>query len=171
MGLLIALVAVCCLALFWQLAAAGTFPTIVVLWLVLGVLSAIAWLFGLLGLLRYRAVFHSLASPALIAVLLASVWFDIPETTGWWLSRAILEDQAADCVNPGHRTRLGVYVITYITSRDGGCLFYTQAGESNTGGFAYFSDAAAPPHLGAPPTHGIEYQTFAGQWYRFTEKS
>ncbi|MGO4614209.1 hypothetical protein AB4305_09120 [Nocardia sp. 2YAB30] len=169
MGLLAAFVAVSCLALFWQLAAEGTLPTIVVLWFVLGVLGMIALLFGLLGLLRYRAFFHSLISPLLIGILVVLVWFDIPETVGWRLSRAILEDQATDCANPGHRTRLGVYAITYITSRDGGCLFYTQAHESNSAGFAYFRDTATPPHIGPPATNGVRYETFEGHWYRFVE--
>jgi hypothetical protein len=169
MGLLTALVALCCAALFWQLAAEGTFPTLVVLWVVLGVLGGVAVLFGLLGLLRYRALFHSLASPVLIGVLVALTLYDVPEDTGWRLSRGILEDQAVGCAHPGHRSRLGVYTITFITPRDGGCLFYTQAGESNSEGFAYFRDPATPPHLGPPATNGIEYAAFDGQWYRFVD--
>ncbi|MBF6300184.1 hypothetical protein IU459_21940 [Nocardia amamiensis] len=169
MGLLTACIAVCCAALFWQLAAQGTFPTLVVLWVVLGVLGGIATLFGLLGMLRYRAYFYSLASPVLIAVLAGLTWYGIPQSTGWKLSRGILEDQAADCVNPGQRARLGLYTITFITPRDGGCLFYTQAGESNSEGFAYFRDPATPPHLGPPAIDGIEYAAFDRQWYRFVD--
>ncbi|QIS03687.1 hypothetical protein F5X71_16375 [Nocardia brasiliensis] len=116
MGLLTAVIVLCCLALFWQLAA-------------------------------------------------------VPEDTGWKLSRGILQEQAVDCANPGQRTRLGVYTITFVTRRDGGCLFYTQGGESNSKrGFAYFPDGA-PPHLGAPQSPGIGYEPFAGRWYRFTEES
>ncbi|MBF6227316.1 hypothetical protein [Nocardia abscessus] len=169
MGLLTALVVLCCAALFWQLAAEGTFPTLVVLWVVLGVLGGIAVLFGLLGLLRYRALFHSLASPVLIGVLVALTLYDVPEDTGWRLSRGILEDQAVDCAHSGHRTRLGVYTITFITPRDGGCLFYTQAGDQDSEGFAFFRDPATPPHLGPPATNGVEYSAFDGQWYRFVD--
>ncbi|WP_146250976.1 hypothetical protein [Nocardia tenerifensis] len=170
MGLLTALILLCCLALFWQLAAEGTFPLEVVLWLAIGVLGAVALLFGLVGLLRYRAFFYSLISPVIIGVFVVLVWQNVPETTGWKLSRDILQTQAADCANPGHRTRLGVYTITFITRRDGGCLFYTQGTETNSSrGFAYFPNAA-PPYIGTP-TSGIGYEPFHGNWYRFTEES
>ncbi|QBS45381.1 hypothetical protein DMB37_40195 [Nocardia sp. CS682] len=170
MGLLTALIVLCCLALFWQLAADGTFPVQVVLWSAIGVLGAVALLFALIGLFRYRSFFYSLIAPLVIGIFVALVWYDVPETTGWKLSRNILQNQATDCANPGHRTRLGVYTITYITRRDGGCLFYTQGEESNSAkGFAYFPDTA-PPYLGTP-TSGIGYETFQGNWYRFTEES
>lgn len=171
MGLLTAVIVLCCLALFWQLAAEGSFPTKVVLWLAIGVLGAIALLFGLFGLVRYRSYFYSLSTPVVLAVFGALVWYNVPEDTGWKLSRGILQEQAVDCANPGQRTRLGVYTITFVTRRDGGCLFYTQGGESNSQrGFAYFPDGA-PPHLGAPQSPGIGYEPFAGRWYRFTEES
>ncbi|MFE9578036.1 hypothetical protein ACFYO1_16740 [Nocardia sp. NPDC006044] len=170
MGLLTALIVLCCLILFWQLAAEGTFPIQVILWVAIGVLGMVALLFGLLGLFRYHSFFYSLIGLVVIVVFGALVWQNVPETTGWKLSRNILQNQAADCVNPGHRTRLGLYTITYITRRDGGCLFYTQGGESNSSrGFAYFPDAP-PPYIGTP-TSGIGYSTFHGNWYRFTEES
>ncbi|MFG1798491.1 hypothetical protein [Nocardia sp. NPDC049149] len=167
MSLLTALLLLCGLALFWQLAAEGTFPTKVVLWLAIGVLGTIAFLFGLFGLFRYRAIFYGLTTPVLLIAFGALVWFDVPEETGWQLSRGILENQATDCANPGQRTRLGVYTITFVTRRDGGCHFYTQAEDSHTTGFAYFPDAA-PPSATTPPT---TYERFQPHWYRFTEES
>lgn len=169
MGLLTALLVLCCLVLFWQLAAEGALPIKVILWLAIGVLGVVALLFGLLGVFRYRAFFYSVVAPLVIVVFGALVWYDVPESTGWKLSRDILQDQAVDCVNPGHRTRLGVYTITFITRRDGGCLFYTQGEESNSKGFAYFPDAE-PPYIGTPAA-GIGYEPFHGNWYRFSEES
>lgn len=170
MRLLALLVAVVGAVLFWQLGAEGAFPTIVVLWVVLGVVAGVAVLFGLFGIARYRAYLSALIVPVLLAVLGGLVWDNVPERVAWQLSHGILEDQAQACVNPGRSTRLGVYVISYVARRDGGCLFYTQTTDGDSVGFGYFP-AGPPPRIGDPPPHGIGYQPFRGPWYRFADES
>ncbi|MFI9508452.1 hypothetical protein [Nocardia sp. NPDC052566] len=170
MRLIALVVLVVGLVLLWQVGAEGSFPTVVLLWVGLAVVVLVAVLFGLFGILRYRAYVSALVVPLLVGILAALVWFDIPRTVGWQLSRGILEDQAVACDNPGRHTRLGVYTITFIDRRDGGCLFYTQAGEDDSVGFGYFPDAP-PPRLGPAPSQGIGYEPFHGRWYRFTDKS
>ncbi|MEV0299160.1 hypothetical protein [Nocardia sp. NPDC050710] len=170
MVLVIGVVAVLCLALCWVIASQGTQTTKVVLWIGLVAAGSVAALFGLLGLVRYRAVQLCLAAPVLIGTLAALVWFEIPERTGWEMSRGILEDQAVTCTDPGHRTRLGVYAIRYIARRDGGCLFYIEGSETNSEGFGYFPDTP-PPYLGPPAERGIGYRIFHTRWYRFVDNS
>ncbi|WP_433715503.1 hypothetical protein ACQP2U_16690 [Nocardia sp. CA-084685] len=169
MGAITTAIALLCAALCWELAAQGSFPAKVLLWVGLSVLGLVAIVFAIFGLIRYHAVLVSLTAPLLIAALAALVWYEVPETTGWRLSRPILEDQAAACANPGHRTRLGVYTVTYITRRDGACLFYVSGGATDSEGFAYFPDSA--PSTGPAGQGGIGYEPFHGPWYRFTENT
>ncbi|WP_228001166.1 hypothetical protein [Nocardia australiensis] len=164
MGLLIALVLVCCLALFWQVAADGPLFIRLILWVGLGLFGALATPFGLLGLMRYRAYLLSATAPTLIAAMCALVLLDIPETVGWQLSRAVLEGQSTDCADPGHHTRLGIYTVTAVTRRDGGCLFYTEGAGVNSHGFAYYPNAV-------PTSPGISFKPVEGAWYRFTRES
>ncbi|MET7772211.1 hypothetical protein [Nocardia sp. NPDC005366] len=170
MFIVIGVVAVLCLALVWVIATRGTQTTKVVLWGALAVAGVFAALFGLIGLIRYHAVQLSLTAPLLIGVLAALVWYEIPERGAWKLSRGILEDQAVECVNPGHRTRLGVYSIRYIDRRDGGCLFYFEGDEKNSEGFGYFPDTP-PPYIGPPAERGIGYEPYHIPWYRFVDNS
>ncbi|MET8873530.1 hypothetical protein [Nocardia sp. NPDC004604] len=169
MGVITTVIALLCVALCWEIAAQGSFPTKVLLWVGLSVVGGVAVCFGILGLIRYHAILVSLAAPILIATLAALVWYEVPESAGWRLSRPILEDQAAACANPGHRTRLGIYAVTYITRRDGGCLFYIAGGSTNSEGLAYFPDTA--PSIGPPGPGAIGYEPFHGPWYRFVENT
>ncbi|MEV5833031.1 hypothetical protein [Nocardia sp. NPDC052112] len=169
MGAITTVIALLCAALCWELAAQGSFPSKVLLWVGLSVVGLVAVVFAIVGLIRYHAVLVSLTAPLLIAALAALVWYEVPETTGWRLSRPILEDQAAACTNPGQRTRLGVYTVTYITRRNGACLFYVTGGATNSEGFAYFPDSA--PSIGPAGPGGTEYRPFHGPWYRFTENA
>ncbi|WP_433723532.1 hypothetical protein ACQP0C_24695 [Nocardia sp. CA-129566] len=169
MGVITVVIALLCAALCWELAAQGSFPTKVLLWVGLSVVGAVAVCFGILGLIRYHAILISLAAPILIATLAALVWYGVPESAGWRLSRPILEDQATACANPGHRTRLGVYTVTYITRRDGGCLFYLDGAATNSEGLAYFPDSA--PTIAPAAPGAIGYEPFHGPWYRFVEST
>ncbi|MFE9324810.1 hypothetical protein ACIHDR_18220 [Nocardia sp. NPDC052278] len=169
MGAITTVIALLCAALCWELAAQGSFAAKVLLWVGLSVVGLVAIVFAILGLIRYHAVLVSLTAPLLIAALAALVWYEVPETAGWRLSRPILEDQATACANPGHRTRLGVYTVTYITRRDGACLFYVSGGATNSEGFAYFPDSA--PSTGPAGPGGIGYEPFHGPWYRFVENT
>ena len=162
MIVVIGVTAILCLVQFWVIASRGTETAEVVLWALLGVAGVLALLFGLIGLFRYRAFRLSLAAPLLLGLLGAAVYYDIPERAAWKLSRGILEEQAADCVNPGQRTRLGVYSIRYIDRKDGGCLFYFEGEEKNAEGFGYFPDTP-PPALG--------YEAYHIPWYRFVDNS
>ncbi|GAB2655526.1 hypothetical protein GCM10027088_37090 [Nocardia goodfellowii] len=170
MGLLTLVVAALCLALCWVLAAQGTFVAKALLWAALVGFGLVSAALGLIGLIRYHAIQLCLAAPLFIGALAALVWYEIPERAGWEITRGILEDQAVDCVNPGERTRLGVYLVRFVERRDGGCLFYIDGGDLDRSGFAYFPDNP-PPVLGRPPGPGIGYEDFDGDWYRFTENT
>jgi hypothetical protein len=136
-----------CAALCWELAALGDVFTKVLLWVGLSVVSVVALVFGMIGLIRYRTIRISLAAPLMVTALVALVWFEIPQDEGWQVSRGILEDRSINCVNPGHHTRLGVYSITFITPRYGG-LFYAEGTSENSEGFAHFP-ADPPPSIGS----------------------
>jgi hypothetical protein len=170
MGFITCVIAVLCAALCWELAALGDVFTKVLLWVGLSVVSVVALVFGMIGLIRYHTIQNSLAAPLMVTALAALVWFEMPQDAGWQVSRGILEDQSINCVNPGHHTLLGVYSITFITPRDGGCLFYAEGTSENSEGFAYFP-ADPPPSIGPPSGRGIEYQPFHGRWYRFVDSS
>ncbi|MEV0248221.1 hypothetical protein AB0H76_16620 [Nocardia sp. NPDC050712] len=169
-GTLTVIVAVLCLALCWSLASQGGFVAKALLWAALVGFGLTASVLGLIGLVRYHAIQLCLAAPLFIGALAALVWYAIPERAGWEVSRGILQDQAVECVGPGERTRLGVYLIRFVERRDGGCLFYTDGADLDRSGFAYFPDNP-PPVLGRPQGPGIGYETFDGDWYRFTENS
>jgi hypothetical protein len=171
MGFLTCLVALLCVALCWELASLGDQFTKVLLWVGLSMVSVVALFFGLVGLVRYHTIQVSLAVPLLIIALAALVWFEVPQDAGWQVSRGILEDQSIDCANPGRHARLGVYTVTAITARDGGCLFYVQGTSENSEGFAYFPPESAPPSPGAPAERGVEYWQYDGRWYRFVDSS
>ncbi|MEV6428122.1 hypothetical protein [Nocardia sp. NPDC051463] len=164
-------VAVVGAALCWELAAFGDYFTKVLLWVGLSVVSVIALLFGLVGLVRYHAIQLSLAVPLSITALAALVWFEVPQEVGWQVSRGILEDQSIDCTDPGRHTRLGVYTVTAVTPRDGGCLFYVQGASTDLAGFAYFAPENAPPNLRSPAERGVGYRPYDGRWYRFVDSS
>ncbi|MBH0776288.1 hypothetical protein [Nocardia bovistercoris] len=170
MTLLIGLTVLLCLGLGWVLVSQGSDTTRAVLLACLGVVGVLAALFGLLGLFRYRAVRLTLTAPLLIGALAVLVWYDVPERAGWAVSRGILEDQSVDCVNPGHRTRLGVYSIRYVDRKDGGCLFYFEGDEKNSEGLGYFPDTP-PPYIGAPADRGVAYEPYHIPWYRFVDNS
>ncbi|WP_109524292.1 MULTISPECIES: hypothetical protein [Nocardia] len=170
MVLVIGVVLVLCLVSVWVIATEGTQTSKVVLSALLAVAAGIAALSALVGLFRYRAIVLSLTAPLLIGLLAAAVWYEIPQKGAWQLSHGILEDQAVDCVNPGERTRLGVYSIRYIDRRDGGCLFYFEGDEKNSEGFGYFPDSP-PPYIGPPAERGIGYEPYRIPWYRFVDNS
>ncbi|RJO73484.1 hypothetical protein D5S18_19925 [Nocardia panacis] len=159
-----------CVALFWQVGIDGRMPVLVALWAALGLLTALAALLGLVGIVRYHTFFAALKVPLFIAALGVLIWYDMPRETIWQLSHTIMEREARECADPGRSTHVGLYTIVRMAARDGGCLFYTKSGDGTGIGYAFFP-GDPPPQLGPPAPHGTAYQPWHEFWYRFTDEA
>ncbi|WP_067716872.1 hypothetical protein [Nocardia yamanashiensis] len=154
--------AILCLTLLWlEMSGESTGSTLLTRFL-LG-LTALAW-FGTAaaGLLRYRAWALSLLAPLVVVATFVVARSGAPAELGWTLSKSALEQAAITCA-PTTGTRIGVFHVSTIANREGGCLLYTTGGFMTYSGFAYFPDAAPAPG------GDLYYEPFEGPWYHFEE--
>ncbi|MFI1464840.1 hypothetical protein [Nocardia carnea] len=161
-------VSVCCVVILWLLMSDAAFPALVLAGWVLVLLGALWLVIGLFGVVRYRRYRLLLFAPGAVVLTCALVWAGVPGNLGWRISGDSLERLAAGCDASAHG-RYGVYTITSVVKRDGGCLLYTDGGLIDLVGFAYFPHGA--PGQGPPRHDGdIGYTLLEGSWYRFVEQ-
>lgn len=152
-----------CLTLLWVEMSGESAGSILLTRCMLG-LAGLAWLVtAAIGVFRYGTWALSLLAPLVVALTAAAAWSGAPARLGWQVSEAALERAAIACT-PTTGTRIGVYRVSTITNREGGCLIYTNGGFMTSAGFAYFPDGAPPEADG-----DITYEPFQGPWFRFDE--
>lgn len=162
------LVSVCCVATLWLLMSDAAFPYLVLTGWALVLLGALWLVIGLFGAVRYRRCWRLLLAPGAVALTCALAWTGLPDNLGWRVSTGSLERLATNCEASAHG-RYGVYTITRVVKRDGGCLLYTDGGLIDSVGFAYFPHGA--PRQGPPRHDGdIGYTPLEGSWYRFIQQ-
>lgn len=157
------LVGICCAAVIWFVASDGDFGYLLLL---IGALLGLAVLWSIcavFGLIRYRAWLPSAVVPVLVLVAIAVVYSGAAEQVGWRVSKAALEEAAAQCAHRSDPGRIGVYTIEWMDRSDAGCHFYTSGGFLDPVGFAYLPQGAPPERRGSETT----YQQYDGSWYRF----
>ncbi|WP_157181715.1 hypothetical protein [Nocardia testacea] len=156
-------VEICCAAVIWLAASDGDAGYLLLLTgalLGLAVLWAICAVFGLI---KYRAWLLSAVVPVVVLVAIAVVYSGAAEQVGWRVSKAALEEAAAQCIPLSEPSRIGVYTIEWVDRTDTGCHFYTRGGFLDPVGFAYLPDGAPPERRSSETT----YRQYDGSWYRF----
>ncbi|MET8795117.1 hypothetical protein ABZV91_01435 [Nocardia sp. NPDC004568] len=157
------LVEICCVAVIWFVASDGDVGYLLLLTgalLGLAVLWAICAVFGLI---RYRAWLLSVVAPVLVLAAVAAVYSGAAEQVGWRVSKAALDEAAAQCVARSEPGRIGVYAIEWVDRTADGCHFYTGGGFLDPVGFAYLPEGPPPERRSSETI----YRQYDGSWYRF----
>lgn len=161
-------VGACCVAVLWLLMSDAAFPVLVLAGWALVMLGVLWSAIGLFGAIRYHHYRWLLLAPGAVVLTCALAWADIPRNIGWRVSSGSLEQLAAAC-DTSARGRYGVYTVTSVVNRDGGCLLYTAGGFIDPVGFAYFPHGV--PRQGTPRYDGdVGYIPIEGSWYRFVQR-
>jgi hypothetical protein len=160
---LVVLVGICCAAVVWFVASDGDFGYLLLLAGALLALAALWFICAAFGLIRYRAWLPSAAAPVLVLVAIAVVYSGAAEQVGWRVSKAALEEAAAQCVPRSEPGRIGLYTIEWVDRPDTGCRFYTGGGFLDQVGFAYLPEGPPLERPGSETT----YRQYDGSWYRF----
>ncbi|MFJ1457368.1 hypothetical protein [Nocardia sp. N2S4-5] len=155
-----------CLALLWVSMSRESFGFAYSSYILLQLVGLVWLAISVIGLWRYRIWRRSLIAPAVAVLAYSMLWTGMPEKLGWTLSKDALEHAAVTCA-PSNGTRLGVYHVSSIAKRDGGCWLYTEDSFMGSSvGFAYFPDSAP-----RPTSHKTSYRHFDGPWYTFDHDS
>ncbi|MFB7874979.1 hypothetical protein ACFC06_06960 [Nocardia sp. NPDC056064] len=159
---IVALVAVCCLAFLWAVLSRGD-------WLdrglVLALLGLVWAVWTVAGWVADRAGRVSLLAPLLAVLTLGAAWSGLPQRLGWMLSESAFEQAARTCAADDGDRRIGVIEVSTISAADDGCLLWVpHMGLIGPAGFAYMPNGEPPVRTGE---YEAKYTHHEGPWYRF----
>ncbi|MEV6276117.1 hypothetical protein [Nocardia sp. NPDC051832] len=174
MGISTAGVALSLAAMMWNQAGEGDPADWVVRAMFLVAAGVLWFVFGIVGLVSYRAFVATLITPIMVVGWALITWSGVHEKVAWRISKGALERAAATCQEkgPGSKQRIGIYTITHVNKTKDGCEFTTEAGFLDRVGFAYYP-GSAPQNTSTRGEYSssTSYTHHYGPWYRFTSTS